>query len=195
MNHIIKKYTNRKLYDTVRRRYTTVAEIGEMVRSGEESVQILEDSTGKDITAAIMAQVIAQGEKGEKRQFSIDSLKSFIREKEGSIRELAEKYAPKVSDSLKSLVEEGRKATDKGRRILKDEAAELRKDFDGLKKSFAEKYVERAFQAVYKHGPTRREVLDLTTKIDALNRKLDSLNGGRRKAGARTSRRARKATA
>lgn len=185
MSYVIKKYSNRKLYDTVRRRYTTLNQIGDLVRSGEEGIQVIEESTRRDITATIMAMVIAEGEKGKTRTLSIDALRKVIREGEDSIRELADKYAPKVSDSLKTLVAQGRKATDRGRRLLKDEAVDLRKDLEGLRKRFVERYAERLSQAVYKHGPTRSEVLELTAKIDALNQKLDSLNGSRKRRGAR----------
>jgi polyhydroxyalkanoate synthesis repressor PhaR len=54
---IIKKYANRKLYHTNRKQYITLDGIARLVQSGEV-VQILDNETGADITASILAQIV-----------------------------------------------------------------------------------------------------------------------------------------
>ena len=61
---IIKRYTNRKLYDTVESRYVTLDEIGEMVKRGVE-VQIVDNRSKGDLTSVTLAQIIFEEEKKE----------------------------------------------------------------------------------------------------------------------------------
>ncbi|MEW6369127.1 MAG: polyhydroxyalkanoate synthesis regulator DNA-binding domain-containing protein [Acidobacteriota bacterium] len=177
MSYVIKKYSNRKLYDTERRRYTTIAEIGELVKSGREGIQVVESSTGADITASIMAQVILEDEKTEQPAVSMDTLKRLIQQGEKSIRGLADKVAPKVPESIRTWVAEGRKATDKGLRFVKEESEDIRKEIQRMRKRIVAQLSERAVTALYPHGPSRKDITELTAKIEVLNRKLESLNG------------------
>lgn len=57
--HTIKKYANRKLYHTNEKQYITLDGIAKLVQRGE-SVQVLDNETGDDITASILAQVMLQ---------------------------------------------------------------------------------------------------------------------------------------
>jgi len=58
----IKRYTNRKLYDVDARRYVTLEEIGQLVRSGEE-VQVVDYATGADLTTTTLVQVLFDEQK------------------------------------------------------------------------------------------------------------------------------------
>jgi polyhydroxyalkanoate synthesis repressor PhaR len=53
----IRRYSNRKLYDTQDSHYVTLAQITAIIRAGEE-ITVTSKETGKDITAATMAQII-----------------------------------------------------------------------------------------------------------------------------------------
>ncbi len=53
----IKRYSNRKFYDTTSRRYVALDGIARMIREGED-VEIVDHTTGKDITAQVLAQVV-----------------------------------------------------------------------------------------------------------------------------------------
>lgn len=59
---VIKRYSNRKLYDTETSRYLTLDDIGEMVREGQE-VQVVDHATGADLTALTLSQIIFETEK------------------------------------------------------------------------------------------------------------------------------------
>jgi polyhydroxyalkanoate synthesis repressor PhaR len=59
---LIKRYANRKLYDTKRSCYVTLDEIAQMVKAGED-VKIVDNKTKEDMTAVTLAQIIFEQEK------------------------------------------------------------------------------------------------------------------------------------
>jgi polyhydroxyalkanoate synthesis repressor PhaR len=59
---IIKRYPNRKLYNTAASQYITLDEIAELLRGGKE-VSVVDSATGEDMTAQVLSQVIAGQEK------------------------------------------------------------------------------------------------------------------------------------
>jgi len=60
--HIIKKYANRKLYDTQTSRYITLDGIADLVRDGHQ-IQVVDRDTGQDITQVILSQIVLSEEK------------------------------------------------------------------------------------------------------------------------------------
>ncbi len=74
---IIKRYSNRKLYDTKDSRYVTLLQIAEMVRSGEE-VQIIDNNTKDDLTEVTLAQIIYEEQKSHSRNVPLQTLKELI---------------------------------------------------------------------------------------------------------------------
>jgi len=54
---MIRRYSNRKLYDTHDSHYVALAQIAALIRGGEE-IRVINKETGKDITAATMAQIL-----------------------------------------------------------------------------------------------------------------------------------------
>lgn len=64
MTRVIKRYANRKLYDADAKAYVSLEEIAALVRSGE-TVQVVDQTTGDDITAQTLTQVILdEGKRG-----------------------------------------------------------------------------------------------------------------------------------
>jgi polyhydroxyalkanoate synthesis repressor PhaR len=74
---VIKRYSNRKLYDTKDSRYVTLLQIAEMVRSGEE-VQIIDNNTKDDLTEITLAQIIYEEQKAHSRSVPLQTLKELI---------------------------------------------------------------------------------------------------------------------
>jgi polyhydroxyalkanoate synthesis repressor PhaR len=60
--HLIKKYANRKLYDTHTSRYITLEGISQLVREGED-IQVVERDSGRDLTPLILSQIVVGEEK------------------------------------------------------------------------------------------------------------------------------------
>ncbi len=62
----IKRYSNRKLYDTQDKQYVTLADVAGFVRNGEE-VKVTDHVSGADLTSATLAQIIFEEEKRNSR--------------------------------------------------------------------------------------------------------------------------------
>lgn len=74
---IVKRYSNRKLYDTKDSRYVTLLQIAEMVRTGEE-VQIIDNNSKEDLTEVTLAQIIYEEKKANSRAVPLQTLKDLI---------------------------------------------------------------------------------------------------------------------
>jgi polyhydroxyalkanoate synthesis repressor PhaR len=77
---IIKRYSNRKLYDTEDSRYVTLQQIGEMVRRGED-VQIIDNKTKEDKTEVTLALILSEDLKNKPRSVPLDTLRTLIQER------------------------------------------------------------------------------------------------------------------
>jgi len=75
---LIKKYPNRRLYDTRTSAYITLADVKELVLKHEE-FQVVDAKTSEDLTRAILLQIILDEENGGHPMFSSDVLSQFIR--------------------------------------------------------------------------------------------------------------------
>ncbi|MFP2957067.1 polyhydroxyalkanoate synthesis regulator DNA-binding domain-containing protein [Myxococcus sp. 1LA] len=105
---IIKRYTNRKLYDTVESRYVTLDEIAAMIKEGTE-VRIVDNRTKEDLTSVTLAQIIFEEEK-KKNQMPLSVLREIIRHPGESISGFIQK---EVSPRVASIREEAESRLDK----------------------------------------------------------------------------------
>ena len=79
---IIKKYGNRKLYDTEQSAYVVLKDIEKMIRNNE-NIQVIDNETQSDITAVTLTQIIFGAEKKSNISTPLDVLKSIITEGDG----------------------------------------------------------------------------------------------------------------
>jgi polyhydroxyalkanoate synthesis repressor PhaR len=75
---IIKKYPNRRLYDTEESRYITLADVQQLLRKGLD-LKVVDSQSGDDITRSILIQIITDQESGDEPVFTTDMLRRFIR--------------------------------------------------------------------------------------------------------------------
>jgi len=75
---LIKKYPNRRLYDTERSAYITLTEVHGLIRQGVD-FKVVDSETGDDITRSILVQIIIEQEGGERPIFTTEMLTKFIR--------------------------------------------------------------------------------------------------------------------
>ncbi len=75
---LIKKYPNRRLYDTTESRYITLDEVRQMVLQ-EIAFKVVDRQSNEDITRNILLQIIMEQESGGEPLFSADVLSRFIR--------------------------------------------------------------------------------------------------------------------
>ena len=102
---VIKRYTNRKLYDTVESRYVTLDEIAEMIKAGTE-VRIVDNRSKDDLTSVTLAQIIFEEEK-KKNQMPLAVLREIIRHPGESISEFIQKEVRPRVDSIREEAERG----------------------------------------------------------------------------------------
>lgn len=88
----IKRYANRKLYDTTDSRYVTLQQIAEYVRNGED-VRIIDNTSKEDLTHVTLAQIIYEE---EKKSADTDRVASV-----GTLRNLIQQSGEKLMDTLR----------------------------------------------------------------------------------------------
>ena len=81
---IIKRYQNRKLYDTQQSCYVTLDDIAKMIRTNEE-VMVIDNKSKNDITAATLTQIIFEAEKKASQYAPLFTLREIIQTGNGSI--------------------------------------------------------------------------------------------------------------
>lgn len=74
---VIKKYANRRLYDTGRSSYVTLSDLSEMIKDGYDFV-VVEAKSGEDITRSVLTQIIADQESKGENLLPIGFLKNLI---------------------------------------------------------------------------------------------------------------------
>ena len=102
---VIKKYPNRRLYDTEQSRYITLADLQQLVMDGVD-FEVKDANTGADLTRTILLQIIAEQESGGKPLFTTEILMRIIRFYGDSVQDALTQY---LAQSL-SLFDEQQKA-------------------------------------------------------------------------------------
>lgn len=75
---VIKKYSNRRLYDTKHKKYVTLDEIGALIREGDE-IKVIDTQTGEDISKLILIQVVLESEKNKEDILPVSFLHMLIK--------------------------------------------------------------------------------------------------------------------
>jgi polyhydroxyalkanoate synthesis repressor PhaR len=78
MAYVIKRYSNRKLYDTQESRYVTLEEIEEMIRGGRE-ISVVDASSGEDLTSVTLTQIILEHERNHRGTLPTGFLHQLIK--------------------------------------------------------------------------------------------------------------------
>ena len=96
---VIKRYANRKLYDTQHSRYVTLDQIAEMIRGGDD-VKIIDNKTKEDLTSVTLAQIIFEEEKRQKSFLPLQAMRNIIQSGGESITQLVNQAKGRVSQIL-----------------------------------------------------------------------------------------------
>src|SRR5437879_259308 len=145
--HVIKKYANRKLYDTQDSQYITLEGISKLVRDGHD-IQVVERDTGRDLTSLILSQIVMGEEKrvdsngGENLQERGQALLGYVRRTLSGSAALVSSEVERRRSELEDLVDSA---------------------------------VERALARL--SIPARRDIEGLNARLDELERRLDTLTG------------------
>jgi len=88
---LLKKYPNRRLYDTEKSAYVTLSQVAEMVKQGRE-VEVIDAETKADVTAFILTQIVLEEAKKKTAFLPVSFLYLIIRYGETVLSEFFEKY-------------------------------------------------------------------------------------------------------
>ena len=99
---LIKKYPNRRLYDTQTSSYITLAEVKQMVL-GQEEFQVVDAKTGEDLTRQILLQVILEEESAGAPMFSCDLLAQLIRSYGNTMQGVMGAYLEKSIEAFQGM--------------------------------------------------------------------------------------------
>ena len=176
---VIKRYTNRKLYDTEESRYVTLDEIAQMIKAGGE-VKIIDNRTKEDLTSITLAQIIFEEEK-KTSKMSLDTLRDLIRHGgqvaqrlvEGTQAELrgrVEAVRDAAAQRVQSLLIRGQDTRDKAVELVQasqEAMVSLQRRVDDR--------VRSAVEGMSNLGDLRRQLEDIGQRIEGLEKRLDEL--------------------
>ncbi|MBI2376026.1 MAG: hypothetical protein HYV07_18680 [Deltaproteobacteria bacterium] len=98
---VIKKYTNRRLYDTEESRYVTIDELTETIRAGRD-VRVVDAQSGADLTQVTLTQAILEG-RGAAKLLPVPLLLRLIRLKDDALGEFLGRYMALALESYLQL--------------------------------------------------------------------------------------------
>ena len=175
---VIKRYSNRKLYDTKDSRYVTLLQIAEMVRMSDD-VQVIDNNSKEDLTEVTHAQIIYEEQKAHSRNVPLQTLKELIHSRtekvlsdlrEGPIGRLIPGRPPAGSGSGDAS------PSAKGEAAVK---ADAKPGIVGHAKETLEDWQQKIDERIRAILPSfspwqqlQNEVKRLTARIDELERKL-----------------------
>ncbi len=94
---VIRKYENRRLYDTTNSRYVNLEEVAQLLQRGDE-VRVVDAATGEDITRLILTQIIVEDAKTPDSSFPLDVLRQMVIATGRASQESALKYMKAMLD-------------------------------------------------------------------------------------------------
>ncbi len=180
---VIKRYSNRKLYDTKDSRYVTLLQIAEMVRGGEE-VQIIDNNSKEDLTEVTLAQIIYEEKKANSRAVPLQTLKDLIHTRTEKV--LSDLREGPIGRLIPGGKEKGA-VPEKPQEKLPEPVPEPTPSRPGLVEraqvtieDWQQKIDERIRAMLPSSSPWQQleaEVKRLNTRIDELEKKLKSAKG------------------
>jgi polyhydroxyalkanoate synthesis repressor PhaR len=176
---VIKRYTNRKLYDTVESRYVTLDEIAEMVKAGAE-VKILDNRTKEDLTSVTLAQIIFEEEK-KTSKMSLGMLRDLIRtggeraqqfveERQANIRDRVDAVKQAAEQRVATLISRTQQTSDKAKEMV----AASQDAVTGFQRRIDER-VRATVDSMTALPLIQKELQHISERIEALERKLKEL--------------------
>lgn len=176
---IVKRYQNRKLYDTQNSCYVTLDEIGQMVKQGED-VKIVDNRSGDDLTSVTLTQIIFEEEKKKKSLLPLATLKNIIQSGGESLVDFFQKSLNTGVSSITNVPREAGKVIDKIKdefedsgTFIKDFLSRAHKSVDELQHKVEERFKNPFGKNLQSKLPgLKNEIRSLRKKVATLERRL-----------------------
>jgi polyhydroxyalkanoate synthesis repressor PhaR len=179
---VIKKYENRRLYDTTESRYVNLDEVAQMVREGKD-VKVKDAVTGEDLTRLVLTQIIVERAKAADSDFPVDVLRQMVVASGRATQETMLKYMKAAVDMYQDAYRAISPTLSLSDFIPPPSASRAT--------SMQTPPVARAEEATPELSTTHR-AKDETAKVEALRRRLEELETLVSKLGAEKGSRKRK---
>lgn len=179
---LIKRYPNRKLYDTGNKKYVTLNGIAGLIRDGHE-VQVVDHATGEDLTAVTLTQIIYEQEKRQAGFLPRSVLTGLVQaggEKLSTLRralasplDLFHHVDQEIERRVRMLIRRGEIDRSEGHRLRDKLLALGRERSETTIVELKEDELQRLL--VERGVPSRREFTELEEKLDRLVDRLDNV--------------------
>ncbi len=170
MTRLIKRYANRKLYDTQSSTYVTLDDVESMVRKGAE-LQIVDQKSGEDITGATLAHIVLEQQKINP-SFPVSVLRGIIQYGEDFFS-----LIPWSMTQLRQGVRRRSEALEEGGRAVGEFVEGAQRSIEELQRRVDERVRDAVGQLA--HIPEmRQELAHLRETIEALEKRLEQLEDG-----------------
>jgi polyhydroxyalkanoate synthesis repressor PhaR len=177
----IKRYSNRKLYDTEDKRYITLDQIAVLIRDGQD-IKVIDNQSGEDLTTVTLSQILLEQEKRKETTLPKSFFVNLIQRSTSTVVDFTRKNVLSWFDSTFSE-EQAEQNVDKmaqAGEISPDEAKKLKDEIKTRAASFKKKLddlVERRVQDVLErlNIPSKSEVNRLNERLDEVTRKFEAV--------------------
>ena len=166
MSRTVKRYGNRKLYDTQESRYVTLEDISGFVKAGED-VHVVDNDSGEDLTAVTFAQIILEEERKKNGFVPVPTLRRMIQQGEQAIQGIVQK----VDKSMEALGTSGKKMID-------DMIAGPQKRLESLQSQIDERVEEAVDRLKALPADLQRQLSRIEKSIREFETRLAKLRGG-----------------
>jgi polyhydroxyalkanoate synthesis repressor PhaR len=174
---MIKRYGNRKLYDTHQSRYVTLEEISQMIRQGQD-IKVIDNKTQEDLTNVTFTQIMLEQEKSKRNLLPRSLLRNLIEQSGGSLSEWLQKgresfatMKTEAEEQLTRLLEKGIETREEGASLLKEWMMGPQKSIDLLQKKIDER-IRFLFFHLSGLEDLERQIQELEQKVDRLEKRL-----------------------
>jgi len=168
----IKKYANRRLYDTESSSYITLDRLAEMVREGRE-FEVVDAKTGEDITRTVLTQIIVEEEARGSTMLPVNFLKQLIGLYGNSMQGMVPQYLEAAMDAFQRNQTAMRDAF--GGKVFADLAKRNMEMFESTSRAFAGSAASKAKAKEEEKPSGESELEQLRAELSALRDKIDRL--------------------
>jgi polyhydroxyalkanoate synthesis repressor PhaR len=173
----IKKYANRRLYNTASSSYITLEDLAKMVRDNVE-FQVLDAKSGDDITHSILTQIIMDEESNGGQMLPVSFLRQLIGMYGNSMQSLMPSYLEASMDNFRQNQSKIREAFEKG--MTANPLSALHETNMAMMRAAAEAFMPGVAKPKEKPAApvseTRDEIALLREQMAAMQKKLDDLS-------------------
>jgi polyhydroxyalkanoate synthesis repressor PhaR len=180
--HVIKKYANRKLYDTRDKKYLTMDRLAELIKAGE-AASILDNETGEDLTSAIVSQLLARQKGDDDKAVPSGVLIQMLRKGRGTLFGYGKKYLSLWQSAFTMSMDEVEKLVNalvKDKELSEFEGKSLKKEIVGFTSNLKNWIIENIDHRVDEvlrmmNLATKEQLSELMKKVDELGRRVSEM--------------------